>query len=114
MNTLWWQYLLRTGLAFSCSYHFYNPFFFLASPVVEVKLEELHADGLLDFALVHLATGFVRVNIVVMIWIHWPWNRWSLIFLFLNWVWQGCYQFMDLKFYCLVVLCSKITVSVIP
>lgn len=99
MNALWWHYLLRTRFAFSCSFNFTNPFFCLARPVVQVKLEKLHADGLLDFALAHPATGFLCVNIlVVMVWIHWPWNRWSLIFPLLNWVWQGCYQIMDLKF----------------
>lgn len=96
-NALQWHYLLHARLAFSCSFHFANPSFCLASSVIQVKLEKLHADGLLDFSLVHPATGFVCVNILVMVWIYWPWNRWSLIFLFLIWVWQACYQLYGLK-----------------
>lgn len=66
MNALQWHYLLCIRVAFSCSFHFANPFFCLASPVVQVKLEKLHVDGLLDFALLHPATGFVCMNILVM------------------------------------------------
>lgn len=31
-----------------------------------------------------------------MVWIHWLWNRWHLIFLFLNRVWRACYQLADM------------------
>lgn len=48
-------------MTFSGYFHFANPFFYLAAPVVQVNLEKRHAAGLL-----HPAIAFVCMNTHVM------------------------------------------------
>lgn len=70
-------------LSLVLGFHFTNPFFYLASPVIQVKLEEQHADGLLDFALVEATTGFVCV------WIYLWW--YGSIGYEIDGIWYSCF-----------------------
>lgn len=88
-------------MASSGYFHFANPIFYFAAPVVQVNLKKL------DVAPVHPAKGFVCMSTRVMAWMHWPWNRWGWRFLLLRFKWLYGHKILMSHFF----LFSKIAFS---